>query len=600
MGWRRNFLVLIGFVFLISVVVAIGSTNYNIDGAVVGSGGGNIYSTNYDTDVVIGIISGETLSSNYGIELGSFFGIAAEGDTEISGCTNITSPGTYLLTADITDSSISYCMNISANDVTLDCQGHTIDGDDSAGYGIYAYRESATNANIAIQNCVVNDWASAGMYLDYVGNTTVTNSVFNSSYDGIHLRDIDDAVLNNVTLTNNLEGIDLYYLVGVVINNSKIYDNLYYNLRLRQIASCAALVVENVTDDNDIPLVYYNIASNISNWDNNFSEILLCNADGSNIINITGVGDGNGNLISSYYTNNVLFKGLELNNSYNGLFINSNDGSDLVTINDSSFNNNSLSGIDLNYQTNISISNITARDNGRAIDIYRATDVVIKNSRLIDSDSYGIHVRHEEDTGDLLEVSNNFFNNTDNVYLYAGDAYYYSWNTTNQTGDRIYLSGTNIGGNFYANPLGTGFSETCSDADYDGFCDLAFNLTTETACTIGVNCSVNNTDYLPLSSGDIIAPQISFVEPTPNNSETVTEDYVYVNVTSSDFSNHSAFLDWNRSLVGWWNFESYNSTGVFDNSTYDNFGTFYNSSSSNIRTGVRGDAFEFGSNESFI
>ena len=66
-------------------------------------------------------------------------------------------------------------------------------------------------------------------------------------------------------------------------------------------------------------------------------------------------------------------------------------------------------------------------------------------------------------------------------------------------------NGSTIGGNYYSNPTGTGFSETCGDTDTDGICDLAFNLTNEVACTPGVNCSINATDYLVLSNKYAVA-----------------------------------------------------------------------------------------------
>ena len=93
---------------------------------------------------------------------------------------------------------------------------------------------------------------------------------------------------------------------------------------------------------------------------------------------------------------------------------------------------------------------------------------------------------------------------------------------------------------------------------------------------------------------DTTAPNINFTNPTPDNASTQSEDYVYVNVTTNDTNEHSAWIDWNRSLVGYWGFDSYNSTGIFDNSTYDNFGEFTNGlSTSNITTGKRGLGLEF-------
>jgi parallel beta-helix repeat protein len=72
------------------------------------------------------------------------------------------------------------------------------------------------------------------------------------------------------------------------------------------------------------------------------------------------------------------------------------------------------------------------------------------------------------------------------------------WNTTNQTGNRIYSNGTQIGGNYYTNSSGNGFSDNCADVDKDGFCDDDYNVTTNSACS-GATCG-NNTDYLPLSN----------------------------------------------------------------------------------------------------
>jgi hypothetical protein len=42
-------------------------------------------------------------------------------------------------------------------------------------------------------------------------------------------------------------------------------------------------------------------------------------------------------------------------------------------------------------------------------------------------------------------------------------------------------------GNVWANPSGTGFSQTCTDADKDGICDAQYTLDS------------NNIDYLPLA-----------------------------------------------------------------------------------------------------
>jgi hypothetical protein len=49
------------------------------------------------------------------------------------------------------------------------------------------------------------------------------------------------------------------------------------------------------------------------------------------------------------------------------------------------------------------------------------------------------------------------------------------------------IGGPYPGGNFWANPSGTGFSQTCIDENIDGFCDSSYSMNSE------------NADHLPLT-----------------------------------------------------------------------------------------------------
>jgi len=49
---------------------------------------------------------------------------------------------------------------------------------------------------------------------------------------------------------------------------------------------------------------------------------------------------------------------------------------------------------------------------------------------------------------------------------------------------------------------------------------------------------------------DSLAPNTNFTNPT--SSGTISGDSIYVNLTTSDASNHYSFVDFDRSLVGWW------------------------------------------------
>ncbi len=93
-----------------------------------------------------------------------------------------------------------------------------------------------------------------------------------------------------------------------------------------------------------------------------------------------------------------------------------------------------------------------------------------------------------------------------------------------------------------------------------------------------------------------IIPSISFTDPTPPDGATLTQNYAYINTTVTDSSNTTAFIDWNRSLVGWWRFnnESGESPAFFrDWSSWGNNGTCSGPSCPVSTTGVFGNALSF-------
>lgn len=80
-------------------------------------------------------------------------------------------------------------------------------------------------------------------------------------------------------------------------------------------------------------------------------------------------------------------------------------------------------------------------------------------------------------------IYDNYFNNTINARV--ENSIGNSWNTTKKKGTNI-IKGPYLGGNFWADPHGTGFSQTANDSNLDGISDLSYR----------VNGSEN--DYLPL------------------------------------------------------------------------------------------------------
>ena len=112
----------------------------------------------------------------------------------------------------------------------------------------------------------------------------------------------------------------------------------------------------------------------------------------------------------------------------------------------------------------------------------------------------------------------------------------------------------------------------------------------------------NCTETRDLSvSGDFDAPLINFTNPTPPNGSTQNYNSVFVNVSTSDANEHSAFINFNKSLIGYWAMDWYNSTGIYDNSSYNNFGDFKGGlSTSNIINAKRGKGLVFDGIDNYV
>jgi nitrous oxidase accessory protein NosD len=137
------------------------------------------------------------------------------------------------------------------------------------------------------------------------------------------------------------------------------------------------------------------------------------------------------------------------------------------------------------------VHSVTLKSDQTALGLEHMNNTKIYNSIVESTDStYAIY---------LWETYNNsFYNNLFNVSsIYFDGTNINYWNTTRQIGSRVYSAGTEIGGNYWTNATGNGYSDTCIDADVDGFCDDPYVL------------DANNADYLALSDEYVTPPPVS-------------------------------------------------------------------------------------------
>ncbi|MCZ7358421.1 MAG: right-handed parallel beta-helix repeat-containing protein, partial [Candidatus Methanoperedens sp.] len=279
----------------------------------------------------------------------------------------------------------------------------------------------------------------------------------------------------------------------------------------------------------------------------------------------------NGSIINSTANSNI--NGFSIFNGFNNTFSGDNasfngDGVFFVTSSNNTINGSIITG-----------------NTGNGVGIFATSCCNVLSSNIISNNTNGISL----DVSMNNIIYNNFFNNTNNSIQYLPN----NWNITKTPGINI-IGGSYLAGNVWAYPNGTGFSQTCTDGNRDGICDSSHTL------------DANNIDYLPLSmnfSSGTTSPSISFTDPTPADGATLTQNYAYINTTISNSANTTAFIDWNRSLAGWWRFnnESGESSTLFkDWSSWGNNGTCSGNACPTSTSGKFGNGSSFDGMNDYI
>jgi parallel beta-helix repeat protein len=412
---------------------------------------------------------------------------------DLSSCGLLDSPNTlYGLTNNINSSGT--CITIGANNVTLDCRGYTINYSQSAlGYGIEIYSSNYST----IMNCVVEQGSdtndSLGIYFydsDYGIVSDNTISTLGASSDGIYLNSSYENDLSGNTIYcsgYSCEGITVYWSFYNDLSYNTVYSSGSYGDGIYLTASTENRIFSNniSTQGNAVYGFYIVGACN----DNNISQNTVNTSGGNGIGTYLGYGSGNSFIGNGITTSGGQSKGIWLdgsdsNNLSSNTVSTSGSGSDSLIISASS--------------DNILSSNIVLASGYSAygLALSESSNNTIANSTFGSGDSYAVDLVNSSDN--LLY--NNLFNGSDGILSADSDDYSNYWNVSLQSGTRIYSAGSNIGGNYYTNPSGTGFSDNCANLDDDGFCDEAYDVYAGNACSADVDCGYN-IDYLPYSDG---------------------------------------------------------------------------------------------------
>lgn len=324
------------------------------------------------------------------------------------------------------------------------------------------------------------------------GNSLIEGFTVINAQDGILIISSDNIVKSNNATTNTHSGIEVFcdWSILNTCSSNILIDNIFSNNQIGFNLDANASKSGYYPHDNNIS---NNIASNNSwgfylsrgNSSILFGNKVLNNSNGIYLENyFLGMGGDCVLCVSSGY--NTLSYNTVSNNG-NGIFLLSQDN----MLFDNNISNNTNIGIYIEtiskywdstsfLQTYIEegyndLINNNVSNNGNGIYIeYSSSNTLINNSVL--NNNNGIILNNSN------LIYNNYFSNSNN----ANDSGNNILNTTKTSGTNI-VGGPYLGGNVWAYPNGTGFSQICADLDIDGICDLPYLLDS------------NNTDYLPLA-----------------------------------------------------------------------------------------------------
>ena len=390
-------------------------------------------------------------------------------------CQTVNSPGNYILQNNITVGGPCFILN--SNNINLDLNGHTISGNGNS-------EAILSNANrVNIRNGIIVNF-STGISLNGASFNIVENNIIErSDNEGMYVfLGSNNSIKNNKVIDGEYHGLSLENtlfnsVMGNVIKNSSDYD---FHIAVNSSLYCNNFLLNN-RGSNGHPIILINNATIISN--SKLSELVLCNADNSKINGVSiDNSQFNNNGVLLIRTENAILKDITVTNSLRGISMRYGVN---ITILNSVFNNNRREGIRIWEGGANSIIRSIINGNNLAFELNNARNNTIHSNYVIGNRG-GIDIEDDDDLGNNL-FYNNFFNNTWNIMDIDGDGFN-NWNTTLTPGINI-VGGPFIGGNFWANYSGTGFSQTCADLNNDRICDQPYVL---------YNLVLNNTDYLAL------------------------------------------------------------------------------------------------------
>lgn len=590
-----KFLLLVGFLVILFLLVASNvsgltgtSASYSMDAKVdTGASATNASSASFLQRFIMGIREvGEYVSASFAGRFG-ILGVEADVTVSVTACRALNQTNTiYNLTQDV--SGTGTCFTVSANNVSLQCNGYMINySQTTTGYGVTANGYNNTH----ISNCTIVQGNTTGknsyaIYFRNAGGADIRNNTVwtfgptttNARNYGIHFYKYkNSSVLNNNFTTSGRNSYPIYLRVNsntTNVSSNEIYTSGRYSRGIYVYRTGLTSIQGNNVTTSGIS------ASDVFLYqakDNNVTYNNL-SATGRNTHPVFVRGGAvtptrnkiNYNEISAYGRSAraiTLYRGVlstevkenriktNATNSF-GIYLQRHANATLIDYNNITMEGSGGYGMRLyaySDYNNITYNNISAVGtsiNGIFLSQFCDYNYVINNT--VESNRRALYISRASNS----KIYNNIFNSTSRRLVSAGtrNADNNELNRSQATITNI-IGGTEIGGNFWVNSLGTGFSQTCKDYDVDGICDEDYKINNK------------HIDYLPLTDTDTVNPKVSLWSP---DNETFVNGRVSLIANATDnFNVENVVFQYDNSSINWTNIPNCNFTSPNYNNRED-------------------------------
>jgi len=345
--------------------------------------------------------------------------------------------------------------------------------------------------------------------------TASMNTVNTASSQGTVVKCMDITTPGYYYLSSNITGVEegKERCIGIFANNV-VLDGKGFSLNgeggFGLLIKAVNVTVGNITISGyDIGVRLdggssYNTLISV-NVLNNMIGVQLVESNHNTLAYITASNNEYGVQLNSS-KNNTITNSLIINNEADGIQLgltSYNVYSSYNTIVNTTVSNNKNAGINLlDSAYYLNVVNTTLRNNNYGLYIKNSGYNTVVDSIIV-SNNYGVVL----DAASKNTFYDNIFNNTySNVIIYGGSN---TWSMAKTPGRNI-IGGGYIGGNYWTNPKGGDFSDTCRDNNNDGLCDEPYVI------------DENNVDYYPLKIIHEVSTQTTSPTPKPTVTQTTT------------------------------------------------------------------------------